>query len=320
MRNGTYHDAAGTEVSQSMYFQVGDVLQADCEVKEGKELSTKERKAWKAVADHQCGEIVSASSELVGVIKGIRQVLRERGVSFSREACCRTKYRKVHNDARAEAKALWKSEKVNYYYLLALLQLPTSNEVGLVADALPCRCARCTLSAQPDFASQLSGLEEVYKLHNDRHGTNHQCIFLPKFHPELNCIERCWSRMKNHVRTVNDGTADNLQKAMIYGLSQDHLSLCTIRKYCRLITCYYEAYAMGHDIVTAEAWIKKHRTHRGYAKEMDAKLESIYFPLGRPTESSSVETRSENEVPTEEELAHIENLVDELFPTLDIVE
>jgi hypothetical protein len=31
----------------------------------------------------------------------------------------------------------------------------------------------------------LYGLEEIYEKHNEEHGTNHQCKFLPNFHPEL---------------------------------------------------------------------------------------------------------------------------------------
>jgi hypothetical protein len=43
------------------------------------------------------------------------------------------------------------------------------------------------------------------------HGTSHQCKFLPKFHPELNSIERVWSRLKWYLRKYNDGKLATLQ-------------------------------------------------------------------------------------------------------------
>ena len=43
---------------------------------------------------------------------------------------------------------------------------------------------------QQDFLSQKTVIEEVFDKYNAEHGTKHRCIFLPKFHPELNYIER----------------------------------------------------------------------------------------------------------------------------------
>ena len=65
------------------------------------------------------------------------------------------------------------------------------------------------------------------------------------------------------------------------GLSEDILPLKLIRKYVRLTTAYLIAYKGGLDLIQSEAWITKHRSHRGYAEKMDAKLDELYFPLGR---------------------------------------
>jgi hypothetical protein len=43
----------------------------------------------------------------------------------------------------------------------------------------------------------------------------------------------------------------------------------------------YIAYGEGKDVVNADSWIRKHRAHRGFAQKMDARLERLYFPLGR---------------------------------------
>ncbi len=140
--------------------------------------------------------------------------------------------------------------------------------------------ASCILSKQEDFRSQKSGLEEIYENHNKMHGTSHQCKFLPKFHPELNPIERVWSRLKWYLRKYNDGKLTTLQGLMKTGLERENVSLTLIRKYCRLVTAYYIAYIDGKDIIQAESWIKKHRSHRGHSGAMDDKLYQLYFPYG----------------------------------------
>ena len=57
------------------------------------------------------------------------------------------------------------------------------------ADEVPC-CLEFLLSEQPDFKEQQNAIQELVL------SRGHFCIFLPKFHPELNFIERYWSRVK----------------------------------------------------------------------------------------------------------------------------
>jgi len=68
------------------------------------------------------------------------------------------------------------------------------------------------------------------------------------------------------------------------GLSEDNLPLSLIRKYCRLLAAYYIAYNEGKDIIQADAWIRKHRSHRGHSELMDNRLEQLYYPYGREEE------------------------------------
>ena len=49
---------------------------------------------------------------------------------------------------------------------------------------------RVFLSEQADFKEQQNAIQELVL------SRGHFCIFLPKFHPELNFIERYWSRVK----------------------------------------------------------------------------------------------------------------------------
>ena len=49
---------------------------------------------------------------------------------------------------------------------------------------------RVLLSEKADFKEQQNAIQELVL------SRGHFCIFLPKFHPELNFIERYWSRVK----------------------------------------------------------------------------------------------------------------------------
>jgi hypothetical protein len=54
-------------------------------------------------------------------------------------------------------------------------------------------CATWILSLQPDFQEQKSLIQETIK------AAGHLCIFLPKFHCELNFIEFFWGAMKRYL-------------------------------------------------------------------------------------------------------------------------
>ena len=314
--NGKYVDPEGQELIQSAYFTVGDRLQNGVTVKAGTLLSTKDR-VWKALNTHLPGVIVDENSELIGVAKGMKQILLERGRYFTIESCDKAKHKTTINAVRKSAMEAWRQDKTNYELLTALLSFPTAEELTEQLNDIHCVCVECVLSNEPDFRDQPSGLEDIYMKHNNDKGTRHKCIFLPKFHPELNPIERCWSKMKHHVRQVNNGSISRLKEAMIYGLSPEHLPLSTIRKYCRFVYCYYEAYEQGMDIVTAKKWLRQRRTHRGNAPNMDARLEGIYFPTGRsPLESSQEELSNSLAISTAEESEILEESLNNLFPNL----
>ena len=70
------------------------------------------------------------------------------------------------------------------------------------------------------------------------------------------------------------------------GLSNEILPIKMFRKFVRLQRAYLLAYKDGLDIVQSEAWIKQHKSHRGYAEQMVAKLEQLYFPLGHNVDES----------------------------------
>ena len=54
--------------------------------------------------------------------------------------------------------------------------------------------AHRVMSLEPDFLAQKSAIEELIE------NARHKCIFFPKFHCELNFIERYWRAAKRHLR------------------------------------------------------------------------------------------------------------------------
>lgn len=69
-------------------------------------------------------------------------------------------------------------------------------------------CNKHLLEHQPDFLEQKSLVQGVIK------AAGHLCIFLPKFHCELNFIEFFWSAVKKYLRDNCDYTFDTLKENM----------------------------------------------------------------------------------------------------------
>jgi len=103
---------------------------------------------------------------------------------------------------------------------------------GLWQDGLRVRCKDCTsnhccakqvLDHQPDFQAQKSLVEEVVE------SAGHRCIFLPKFHCELNFIEYFWGATKRYLRNNCNYTFSTLQANMPKALAS--VEVHTIRKW-----------------------------------------------------------------------------------------
>ena len=215
MRNG-YYTVDGAKKEQSMYFGVGDTLHI--KVTKGTEVSTSTAK-YKTITEYEKGYIVTSDSELVGVAKGAKQLLEERGLAYQYAKCAKVKHREEMSASRTYTLEEWIEDKYNYDKLCDYLMIPGSSDASDLADTLACNCCMCVLSSQPDFVAQKSWLEEVYSDYNNVYGTAHKCIFLPKFHPELNPIERVWSMMKRHCRQCSNGSMERLSQSMSYALS-----------------------------------------------------------------------------------------------------
>ena len=91
-------------------------------------------------------------------------------------------------------------------------------------------------------------------------GRGHMCLFLPRFHCELNPIERCWCHAKRYTRAHCNGSIVRLRKVVLEGLAT--VSKDLIHRF--FLTCkdYEKAYAGGHSCNTVDQMVKEYKSHR----------------------------------------------------------
>ena len=112
---------------------------------------------------------------------------------------------------------------------------------------------------QPDFKEQKSLVQEVIE------AAGHLCIFLPKFHCELNFIEFFWGVVKKYLRDNCDYTFATLKENM--PKAQESVCLSTIRLWEHRMYRWMEAYRSGHGTVAAQLQVRnfssaKYKSHR----------------------------------------------------------
>lgn len=109
-------------------------------------------------------------------------------------------------------------------------------------------------------------------------GGGGEVIFLPKFHPELNFIERYWGKVKKHLRWHCDDSWHSLRDNVDYALHSDEVcNLTLMRKYSRIGWRYVDAYSKGMGVDLATYAVKKFRSHRMVSETMDERLYEAYL-------------------------------------------
>ena len=90
------------------------------------------------------------------------------------------------------------------------------------------------------------------KCHVDRFLSNvgHTCVFIPKFHCELNPIKRVWSQSKRYTRVYCNYTISSLQGSIPLGLksvSKDNIANY-VRRCRNFMFAYLERSAVGQEL------------------------------------------------------------------------
>lgn len=129
---------------------------------------------------------------------------------------------------------------------------------GCQALATDC-CALRILKEQPDFKEQRSLVQETIE------SAGHLCIFLPKFHCELNFIEFFWGAVKKHLRENCDYTFTGLKANMPAALRS--VSVATIRRWEHRMIRWMDAYRNNLDAKSAQQQVRafssrKYKSHR----------------------------------------------------------
>jgi hypothetical protein len=137
-------------------------------------------------------------------------------------------------------------------------------------------CGSTFLAHQPDFLAQKTALEEVVDKHNEESGTHHEVDFLPKFHCELNPIERVWAALKFHLRRVCPGSAAKLRECLPSAL---HTAVppTSWGRYFRACFRVMSAYRLGCSYPLAKFASKKYKSHRAIpsSQTLDDILKSL---------------------------------------------
>ena len=140
----------------------------------------------------------------------------------------------------------------------------TLEERGLWKDGLrkgtvgsPCEskscCAETLLANQPDFPEQECQIMAIVK------AAGHLCLFLPKYHCELNIIEFFWGATKHHTRECCDFTLDGLDREI--GVGQEKVKVETIRRWYHRMMRWLDAYETGAQHQVQAFSSKKFKSH-----------------------------------------------------------
>ena len=111
-----------------------------------------------------------------------------------------------------------------------------------------------------ELASHFDFKEGKTKIEHFLNGKGYACIFLPKFHCELNLIERCWAQAKRYTRSHCNysitGLGENVPQAL------DSITVKNIRKHYRMFG-YLQGVSGGPELEKLVKKMKKiYMSHR----------------------------------------------------------
>ena len=117
---------------------------------------------------------------------------------------------------------------------------------------------RRELASHSDFKNEKTRIEHFLNC-------GYTCIMLPKFHCELNPIERCWAQAKRYARAFTNHTIAGLCKIVPDAL--DSVTLENIQKHFRKIRQYMFGYLEGiPGGPELEAFVKKRKIYTSHRR------------------------------------------------------
>jgi len=135
-------------------------------------------------------------------------------------------------------------------------------EHGIDTDKMKAADMQFILSGHRDFKYEKTSLEHFMT------EKGHRSYYIPKFHCELNPIERVWGEAKRYTRANCDYSFPGLERTVPLGLAS--VEVCTIRKYFRKCREYMQAYRdgkVGGDDV--EKAVKLYKSHHRVVGPVD---------------------------------------------------
>ena len=128
-------------------------------------------------------------------------------------------------------------------------------ERGINTRTLHADDMRIILANHEDFRTEKTIVEQYIT------SRGHTVLFIPKFHCELNPIERVWGQAKVYTRAHTNYTLPRLR--LIISPALDSVSADLIRKYFRKVQDYETAYLEGKEAgKEVEQAIKVYKSHR----------------------------------------------------------
>ena len=128
-------------------------------------------------------------------------------------------------------------------------------ERGVNVEGMRVRGMRKELASYRDFKFEKTRVENIL------HKRGHRVLFIPKYHRELNQIERVWAAVKQFTRAHCNYTFIQLERTV--GPALDSVDIDLIRKYFRKAREYMRAYREGHsagpELLQA---VKQYKSHQ----------------------------------------------------------
>ncbi|CAN0252689.1 unnamed protein product [Scytosiphon promiscuus] len=284
-----FEDDNGKKVHPT--FQIGDtsLVRKKIFLPKTAEQKKSKRKNGTALDKISAGTVIEKdgpSSVLVGVPKGAEQLLKEmdlwqlQGEKKGPVLCC--KQCAGENRATRQAITAFNRGGEGREQALERARVEQQNPAGVGAPTSTVErrrcCVRKILSELTAFKGVLNKVEQMFKK------AGHLCIFLPKYHPELNAIERYCGYLKYLLRLHCEYSLPHMLKILPGAMSG--VPVGHIRAWSRVTWLYINAYKHGLVEYLKDRDLKKWGTHREATARGDAVVEA------RGAEQTAVDKRA----------------------------